>query len=74
MIEIYINGILLQTLAPIKEVRGIEIRTMNFRVPMPRAKAKSLVDFLYEATQRCTGVITYNNVIIDKADVKEIKL
>ena len=73
MIEIRINGEVLRDLTPIKEVRGIEIKTLNIPVVMGRESARNLTKFLYAATQKCTGVITYNNVIIDKTDIREIR-
>ena len=73
MIEIRINGILIKTTSYIEDVRGIEIKTSVFPTVMERTQARALIKFLYDCTQRCTGVITYNNVIISKEDVRELK-
>lgn len=73
-IEIKINGEPLKSLTPLEEVTSVEIRTLGIPVRMERSNARALVSYIYDCTQKCTGVISYNGVIMEKEAVKEIKL
>ena len=73
MIQIFINSVLLVNLTPIEDVKSIEIRTSNFPAIMERTKARALITFLYDCTQRCVGVITYNGIIIEKESINEMR-
>ena len=70
MIKIKINGKEVQSLQPITTVTSVDIVVNGmFRHLVPRPQAKGIADFVWDCCQKCTGVIMYNNTIVQKEDV-----
>jgi len=73
MLTIKVNGKQLKKLKHFKNIKTISITTSSHSVIIPKEDARAIATYIYEATQRCVGTIMYNNTIIQKQDVKEIK-
>ena len=72
-LQIIINGKQVKSTERVADVRSVSVNIVGFRVMVERPRAKVIVSFVYDCVQRCTGVIMFNNLIIRKEDVKEIK-
>ncbi len=72
MLIIKINDKEIRNLDYIEEVNSMEIICHGF-VILPRSKAKEIVNFVYEHAKRCSGVISYNKLLMYSDDINEIK-
>ena len=71
MISLLINGKPVSTTKQVFHTIYTVIITSIGATVVPKEDARSIADYVYNATQRCKGVIMYNGVIINKKDVKK---
>ena len=71
MIQITVDGKPIQTfLVPIATVENISILQQPFPIPVPKEALLQIASWVYDLTQKATGHIIYNNIIMTKAQVK----
>ena len=75
MTLIFINGERMVNIEYIQNVHSVEVKALGLVHKLrPRAEAQLIADFVYNCCQKCTGVIMFNNCIIQKEDVQRIEL
>jgi len=73
MFELLINGKQIQLLQPVAEVMSISIKHIaGFPIPIQQGARQKVADWLYDVTQKCTGIITYQGIIIEKDSVNKL--
>ena len=72
-IQVKINNHLVMLCQPV-ETKVVSVQVVNFglQVPVHKADGERVAKWLYELTQRASGIITYNGIIIAKEDVQEL--
>jgi len=73
MFEIKVNGVVVQLLQPIQEdVLSLSILHHTFmQLRIDSNLRRPIEEWLYDIVTRCSGVITYQNVIIEKDSVNK---
>ena len=75
MTRILINGERVTSTKYIQYVNSIEINTYGLVHELrPKHEVQEIADFIYNCCQKCTGVIMFNNCIIQKEDVRKVQL
>ena len=74
MFEIKVNGLAVQLLQPIQgDVLSLSVVHNTFMQLMIDSNIrKPIADWLYDIVTRCSGIITYQNIIIEKDSVNKL--
>ena len=74
MFEIKVNGLAVQLLQPIQgDVLSLSVVHNTFmQLRIDSNLRKPIEEWLYDIVTRCSGIITYQNIIIEKDSVNKL--